>query len=80
MVRRIRAVIRKRERRLEMLSEFKCQKCQEKFLIGLRPARKPIRYCPCCGSEELEFVGTEEDLAVRIKGVIDQYNILQEVR
>ena len=63
-----------------MLSEFKCQKCQEKFLVGLRLAEKPIRFCPCCGSEELEFVSTEEDLAVRIKGVIDQYNILQKVR
>lgn len=70
-----------------MLGEIKCKQCQTNFLVGLRhlnpelPVKQlPIKHCVCCGSEDLEFLGTEEDLAVRIKRVIDQYNILQAVR
>lgn len=70
-----------------MLIEVKCQKCGTNFLVGLRhinpelPVKQlPIKHCVCCGSKDLEFLGTEEDLAVRIRAEIDQYNILQAVR
>lgn len=66
-----------------MLSEVKCKQCQTKFLVGLRllnlelPVKQlPIKHCVCCGSEDLEFLGTEEDLAVRMKKVIEEYNVL----
>ena len=67
---------RERIKKVNMLSEFKCRKCQERFLVGLRNAEEPIKHCVCCGSESLEFLGTEEDLAVRIKKVLDEYNLL----
>lgn len=63
-----------------MLSEFKCRKCQEKFMVGLRLATNPVRYCVCCGAADLEYLGSEEDLAVRIRAVIDQYNVVQKVK
>lgn len=61
-----------------MLSKFKCGKCQERFLVGLRGLglRRPeaaVKHCVCCGEDDLEFLGTEEDLAVRIKRVIEEY-------
>lgn len=63
-----------------MLSEFKCRKCQTKFLVGLRniKPKSPIKHCVCCGEDDLDFLGTEEDLAVKIKMAIEEYNKIDE--
>lgn len=59
-----------------MLSEFKCRKCQQGFLVGLKKINSgaPIKHCICCGGDSLEFVGSEAELVVKIEGVIDEYN------
>jgi len=62
-----------------MLSEFKCRKCQAKFLVGLRDLNAPVKRCVCCGGDDLEYIGSEEDLAVRLKKVIDEYNLTGSV-
>lgn len=41
-----------------MLSEFKCRKCQAKFLVGLRDLNAPIKRCVCCGGDDLEYIGS----------------------
>jgi len=60
-----------------MLSEFKCKRCQAIFYVALKgppQPNNPIRHCVCCGNGDLEFLSDEEELAVRVKKVIDEYH------
>jgi hypothetical protein len=42
-----------------MLSEFKCNNCQVVFHVGMAgiEPEKPVKYCICCGSSDLTFLG-----------------------
>lgn len=66
-----------------MLSEFKCKKCQMTFIVGLSKIEplKPVSHCVCCGSLDLEFLGSKEGLMPKLRqdDIRDVFGIGQNV-
>lgn len=61
-----------------MLSEFKCNNCQVVFQVGMATIEpeKPVKYCICCGSSDLSFLGAiAEDYYAKQRPIYTQEDI-----